>query len=96
MNVILSIILFPVIWILMYLYRIVIYDFLRTLLTAFTSNSFPSALFLIITLPFVMIVEIPVALIMTLITSVGICYDIFRGEIDIASAIKLCFQSRKR
>ena len=93
MNKCLAIILFPFFWVSMYLYRLIWFDFIDALIRIFL-NLFISpltSLWLLITLPIVIIIEIPVGLIATLIGAIRMCADIYTDEIDISSAIKLCF-----
>lgn len=90
MNKIIAIIMFPFIWLLFYIYRIVWFDIIGTIIDVFVNliaNPL-AALWLLLTFPIVIIFEIPVGLIMTLITAIGMCAEIYSGEIDIADAIK--------
>lgn len=90
MNKIISIIAFPFIWLWFYIYRIVWFDIIRTIIDILVNivASPLSALWLLITFPIVIIFEIPIGLIMTLIAAIGACAEIYSGEIDLADAIK--------
>ena len=90
MNKLLAIILFPIIWMFFYLYRIIWYDIVGTAVDIF-SNLFISplsSLWLLITFPIVLIFEIPIGLLVTLISAFAACSDIFTEQIDFADAIK--------
>lgn len=86
-----SVILFPIIWVAMYLYRIVWFDLIENLLQAILGQN----LLLLIALPFILLIEIPVGLYATFIASVSMCKEIFTGEMDIAGAIKGAFTRNK-
>ena len=90
MNKIIAVLFFPLWWAFGYLTRIIWYDLLQTvleiLLYLFVSPL--SALWLLITLPIVLIIDIPMGLIATFIVSMEMCAEIFSGEMDMAGAIK--------
>ena len=96
MNKFLAIILFPFFWLSMYLYRLIWFDIIDTLIRI-VLNLFISplaSLWLLVTLQIVIIIEIPVGLIATLLGAIGMCADVFTDEIDIASAFKMCFTKK--
>ena len=97
MNKILAVILFPVIWASMYLYRI-FGNIIETVLEIVTNLFiFPlSSLWLLITFPVVMIWEIPVGLVVTFVFAIATSAEIFRDELDVASALKNCFSKGGR
>ena len=111
MNIVFGIVLFPILWVLTYLYRIIWFDLLNTIFEALSNfilfiimlfsghlSAFPllfSCLYLIITLPVVLILEIPIGIVVTLIYSLKTSYCIFKGEIDFACVIKQCFKRKK-
>ena len=97
MNKFFSIVLFPFIWIFMYLYRIIWFDLIYTLLMiVFDWFFLPlKSLCLLVTLPINFIVDIPVGLVVTLICAVDTCRQMFANELDPAGAIKNCFTKKR-
>lgn len=91
MNKLLAFLLFPFIWAIYYLYRIICFNLLKTLLNIILDlfHSPLSSLWLLITLPIVLAWEIPVGLIMTFIVALSTCKDIYVNNIDITSAFKV-------
>lgn len=90
MNKILAIILFPFIWLFFYVYRIVWFDVISTIIDIFCNLLISplSSIWLLITFPLVIIFEIPIGLIATLISAIATSKQIFCNELDIAAAIK--------
>ena len=65
------------------------FDIIGTIIDVFVNLiANPLASLWLLLFPIVIIFEIPVGLIMTLITAIGMCAEIYSGEIDIADAIK--------
>ena len=98
MNKFFAIVLFPIFWITMYLYRIVWFDCLSTLIEI-VLNLFInplSSIWLLVTLPIVLIIDIPVGMVVTFIGAIGMSADIFNNEIDVALAIKTCFSKKTK
>ena len=79
MKKLLAIFMFPFLWIGMFLFRVFVYDLLHTLLDVFL-NLFVtplSSLFLLITLPFILILDIPIALFITFSYALDSCKELF-------------------
>ena len=97
-NKILAVVLFPIIWAIMYIFRIVWVDFMvplfETIMAAFISPA--SFVWRLITLPIGLIIDIPIGFIVTLIYTIEMCKEIFTNEIDLATAIKEFFQKNRR
>ena len=82
LNRLLAIILFPFIWITAYLYRILWVDLITTIISIF-KNLFVNwglSLLLAVILPFKLIIEMPMAFIVTCSRSIVICEKIFFRE----------------
>lgn len=97
MNKILAIVLFPVLWASMYLYRIIWFDIIGTIIQILCNLLISplSSLWLVITFPIVLIWEIPVGLVISFFVSIETSRDIFIDEIDIADAFKSCFAKKQ-
>ena len=70
--------LFPFLWVAMFLYRVVWFDFLHTLIEIFLYlfvNPL-SSLWLLVTLPFVLVFDIPIALFVTFTYAIVSCKEI--------------------
>lgn len=98
MNKILAILFFLLWWVFGYLTRILWYDLLHTVLQIllYLFISPLSALWLLITLPIILIIDIPVGLIVTFIFSIEMSAEIFNGEMDLAGAIKETITKNRR
>ncbi len=96
MNKVLSIILFPFLWISMYTYRIIWYDIIDTIIKVLCNFISPLvSLWHLITLPFILIWEIPVGLVITFIVAFDASREIFVGETDVSGAIKSSFAKKQ-
>lgn len=111
MNACLAVLLFPVIFFSMYFYRLILFDLLHTLFDALSNlilgvigiftnpkvalSCILSFLGLIITLPFLLILEIPIALVVSFVLAVQVCSGILHGELTVADAIKQCFRQKR-
>lgn len=95
MNKLLAILLFPFIWVAAYLYRIIWVDLISIIIKIFKNLiiNFGLSLFLFFVLPFVILVEIPIALIATCAIATSICDDLFCGKIRPGAAFLACFKT---
>ncbi|MBQ8141380.1 MAG: hypothetical protein IJ038_06785 [Clostridia bacterium] len=94
-NKILAILLFPLVWILMYLCRIIWYDLILSILQGimlFPLNKL-GAIWTFITTPFVLLVDIVVGLFVTLVGAVIMCAGVFTNKYDIYDLIRSIFQA---
>ena len=97
-NKVLAVLLFPIIWAAMYIFRIVWFDFIVQLLDTI-AGAFISPIYFVfrlITLPIALIVDIPIGFVVTLIYTIKMCKEIFSNEIDLATAVKEFFQKNRR
>ena len=97
-NKILAVLLFPIIWVSMYIHRVVWYDFIVSLFETIMSMFISPASFLwrLITLPIALVIDIPVGLIVTLIYAIEMCREIFTNEMNLATAIKEFFRKNHK
>ena len=89
--------LFPVIWITSYLYRIVYADLICGIVQIAKNlfTNFGLSLFLLVTLPFVLAVDVLLGFIVTCANSVSICEGIIDGELNFWAAFKTIFYNNK-
>lgn len=80
MKIIFAILAFPFVWVGMFLYRIVYYDIIDTIIHILTAISFTSALMLIVTLPFTVIIDIPVGFVATFAGAINVCKIIANAD----------------
>jgi len=98
MNKFIAIVLFPFFWITMYLSRLIWIDLICTVIEIILNLFIVplKSLFLIITLPFVLIWEIPVGLVVTFGGAIDMTKDMFKGDIDISTSLKEYFAKVRR
>lgn len=94
MNKILAIVLFPIIWLFMYLYRIIWYDLVCSIIDIIVNLFSITFFYRIIILPIVLFIDIPVGFFVTFFGAISMCKDIFNEDIDISSAMKECFKKK--
>lgn len=93
MRKLLAVLIFPIIWITSYLYRIICVDLIGTIIQIF-KNLFTNlglCLFLLVTLPLILLVEIPIAFILTCTNAVSVCGRIISGKLDLIEGLKVLF-----
>ena len=107
MNKLMAVISFPFVWVFGFLYRIICYDLFGTLFQIVVQlgltfmmlfKSFGmffiqlgGLLWLIITLPIILIIDIPVGLVVCCMSAIGVCRDVFENEAMVGEAIKDAF-----
>lgn len=93
-----TIFLFPVIWIVSYLYRILYVDLICGIVQIVKNLfvNFGLSLLLLVTLPFVLTVDIFIAFIVTCANSVSICKKVIDEDMDRVAVVKLVFCKNKK
>ena len=93
-----TIFLFPVIWIVSYLYRILYVDLICGIVQIVKNlfENFGLSLLLLVTLPFVLTVDIFIAFIVTCASSVSICKKVIDEDMDRVAIVKLIFYKNRK